>query len=180
MENLQKIMLCNQNGIVGAQPIIAAMEDGLPKVAALAALAEFKKADEHMRKRLFILQVWRKHGPDIADECSRRKAGEFLDPDLVKALERKDKINMKRELELEKEKERLRQTAKRAKNSQYYDADFGAGSSSYGGSQGRGGHNPRGRGGLSRGGAKPTSKERRCYLCQAVDHIVRDCPKAQK
>lgn len=80
---------------------------------------------------------------------------------------------MKRELELEKEKERLRQTAKRAKSNQYYDVDFGAGSLSSGGSQGRGGHNPRGRGGLSRGGAKPPSKERRCYLCQAVDHIVR-------
>lgn len=73
LENLQKVMLCNQNGIVEAQPVVAATADGLPKVAALEALAEFKKADEHMRKRLFILQVWRKHGPDIAEETSRKR-----------------------------------------------------------------------------------------------------------
>ena len=33
-ENLQKVMLCNQNGIVGAQPVIAALADTIQEVEA--------------------------------------------------------------------------------------------------------------------------------------------------
>ena len=47
---------------------------------------EFKKDDEPMRARLFVLQVWRKYDQETAEKLARRKAGEFLDPELAKVF----------------------------------------------------------------------------------------------
>ncbi len=57
------------------------MPAGVTKQAAMNSLAEFRKSDESMRDRLFVLQVWRKYDQETADKLARRKAGEFLDPD---------------------------------------------------------------------------------------------------
>jgi hypothetical protein len=38
-----------------------------------------------------VLQVWRKYDQETADKFARRKAGEFLDPDLAKVLEDQEK-----------------------------------------------------------------------------------------
>ena len=45
---------------------------------------------------LYILQVWRKFDFETADKLARRKAGEFLDPDLSILLEQREK-RMERE-----------------------------------------------------------------------------------
>ena len=55
------------------------MTAGPAKNVAEGALAEFRKAEEAMRDRLFILQVWRRFDHDTADKLARVKAGEFLD-----------------------------------------------------------------------------------------------------
>ena len=36
-------------------------------------------------------QVWRKYDQETADKFARRKAGEFLDPDLAKVLKEQEK-----------------------------------------------------------------------------------------
>ncbi len=157
-----------QNGILGALKIVAKMEEGADKMAALAALAEFRKSDEHARKQLFFLQIWKKHGRETAVKYAKRKNGEYLDNDLAKVLEDKEKLEYKRERDRETAKERSYAQPKRSKG------EFRAGSSgSY-----RGGYAPRGRGGYVRGWKQPTTKEeRKCYLCGATDHFVRNCPK---
>ena len=50
-------------------------------------LADARKTDAEMRARLFVLQVARKYDLATAHKMSRRKAGEFDDPDLAKVLE---------------------------------------------------------------------------------------------
>jgi len=66
------------------------------RTEAEAVLTEMRKADETMRDRLYILQVWRKFDFETADKLARRKAGEFLDPDLSILLEQREK-RMERE-----------------------------------------------------------------------------------
>lgn len=50
-------MLPVQDGIITMVAVITGMTAGPAKNAAEGALAEFRKADEAMRNRLFILQV---------------------------------------------------------------------------------------------------------------------------
>ena len=50
------------------------MPAGVTKQAAMNSLAEFRKSDESMRDRLFVLQVWRKYDQETADKLARRKA----------------------------------------------------------------------------------------------------------
>ncbi|EFX73854.1 hypothetical protein DAPPUDRAFT_109390 [Daphnia pulex] len=140
LEALEKIIVPLQNGILGARRIVAQMEEGTDKRAALVALAEFRK-----------------------------KNGEYLDDDLAKVLEEKEKLEYKRERDRETAKERSNAQPKRFKG------EFGAGpSGSY-----RGRYVPRGRGGYARGWKQPTTRDdiRKCYLCVATEHFVRNCPK---
>jgi hypothetical protein len=175
-----KMMLHNQEAIIVSTRLIASMIEGAAKDSAIAALTEIKKTDDLMRKRLFILQVQREYGEQVADKLSRTKAGEFLDPDLNKILEEENKLKRKVQLELEKEKEKLRIKAKRTKfNSR--PSDYGAGPSNAGGYQGA----TRGRGGYSRGGGTkhtPTTppEPKRCYICQSTQHLARNCTSAKK
>jgi hypothetical protein len=46
--------------MLGARRIVAQMEEDTDKRAALAAVAEIRKSDEHARKQLFFLQIWKK------------------------------------------------------------------------------------------------------------------------
>jgi len=89
-------MLSTQNSIITLRPLAARLT-AENKTAADAVLTELRKMDESNRDRLFILQVWRKHGQDAADHLARRKAGEFLDPDLSQVLEDQAKKRERRE-----------------------------------------------------------------------------------
>ena len=165
---MEKIIVPLQNGILGERRKIARMEEGADKTAAQGALAEFRKSDERARKHLFFLQIWKKHGRETAVKYARRKNGEYLDNDLAKVLEDMDNLEYKRERDRESTKERSNVQVKRFR-----------GDSRAGPSEGyRGGYVQRGRGGYFRGGKQTaTKKERKCYLCGATDHFVRNCPK---
>jgi hypothetical protein len=79
----------------------------------------------------------KKHGRETADKYAKRKNDEYLDDDLAKVLEEKEKLEYRRE--------RDRETAKEQSNAQpkRFKGKFGAGpSGSY-----RGGYVPRERGG---------------------------------
>ncbi|KZR95930.1 Uncharacterized protein APZ42_010011, partial [Daphnia magna] len=56
--------------------------------------------------RLFILTIWRKFDYATADKVARRKAGEYLDADLAKVLEERDKREIKRKREKDKDRSR--------------------------------------------------------------------------
>ena len=114
------------------------------------------------------MQIWKKHGRETAVKYARRKNGEYLDNDLAKVLEDKDKLEYKRERDRESTKERSNVQVKRFR-----------GDSRAGPSEGyRGGYVQRGRGGYFRGGKHTATKEeRKCYLCGVTDHFVRNCPK---
>ncbi|XP_045028545.1 uncharacterized protein LOC116931312 [Daphnia magna] len=133
-------MMSTQNGILGSLRLIATMEQGANKIAAKDVLAEFRKAHELMRQRLFILTIWRKFDYATADKVARRKAGEYLDPDLAKVLEEKDKREIKRERK--KEKDRSRGQGKRFRGNHSYQVDFGAGPSNPRGYHGHGANKP--------------------------------------
>lgn len=162
--------MSTQNGILGSLRLIATMEQGANKTAAKDVLAEFRKAHELMRHRLFILTIWRKFDYATADKVARRKAGEYLDADLAKVLEERDKREIKRERE--KDKDRSRGQGKRFRGNHSYQVDFGAGPSNPRGYHGhgvqasRGGRGGSTRGGSTRGGGQAPTTERRCYVCQ--------------
>ena len=177
-------MLHNQEAIIVSTRLIATMVEGAGKDSAQVALAEFKKSDDLMRNRLFILQVRREHGEEVADKLSRTKAGEFLDPDLNKILQEENKMKRKIQLELEKEKERLRIKAKRTKFNPR-SSDYGAGPSNAGGYHGSYQGTTRGRGGYSRGGGTkhiPTTapEPKKWYTCQSTQHLARNCTNSTK
>ena len=73
------------------------------QVEADAVLTEMRKADEFMRERLYILQVWRKYDFETANKLARKKAGVFLDPDLVKVLKEREKRMDREKRERDKE-----------------------------------------------------------------------------
>jgi hypothetical protein len=68
-------MLSTQNGILGSLRLIATLEEGANKTAVKDALAEFRKAHQLMRQRLFILTIWHKFDYATTDKVARRKAG---------------------------------------------------------------------------------------------------------
>ena len=96
MDATQKALIPVQNSIIQTVKLIAKIEHGAMRTEAEAVLTEMRKADETMRDRLYILQVWRKFDFETADKLARRKAGEFLDPDLSILLEQREK-RMERE-----------------------------------------------------------------------------------
>lgn len=107
LEATQKVLLSVQNTILALVQLITKLHEA-NKTVAREVLKELQNADVSMRERLFILQVWRKYDQDTADKLSRRKAGEFLDPELAKVLEERKKIDRKkRKGEREKEKFRI-------------------------------------------------------------------------
>jgi hypothetical protein len=67
---------------------------------------------------LMMPQVWRKYDQETADKFARRKAGEFLDPDLAKVLEEQEKRadRIKRE---PKDKQMFHSQTKRFRGSYY-------------------------------------------------------------
>lgn len=66
-------MLPTQTGILGLLRLIATMQEGADKTAAKDVIAEFRKAHELMRKRLFILTIWRKFDYSTDDKVARGK-----------------------------------------------------------------------------------------------------------
>jgi len=162
-------MLSTQNSIITLRPLAARLT-AENKAAADAVLTELRKMDESNRDRLFILQVWRKHGQDAADSLARRKAGEYLDPDLSQVLEDQAK---KRERG-EKEKERSNRPKRGRGGASYYNNDeYGPGPSGAPGysAHGRGGYSATGRGGYgsgrggSAGGGKRPGNDNKCHIC---------------
>lgn len=176
LEATQRSLLPVQNTILS----LAALNAKLPEANTAEAgevLSELRKADVSMRERLFILQVWRKYDQDTADKLYRRKAGEFLDPELAKVLEEREKKIEREKRERERERERFRTSSKRFKGGTFHHGDFNSGSSDNAGypSPNRGGYVTRGRGGGSRGGKRP-GPENKCYLCGSPDHFFKSCP----
>lgn len=119
LDATQKALIPVQNSIIQTVKLIAKIEHGAMRTEAEAVLTEMRKADETMRDRLYILQVWRKFDFETADKLARRKAGEFLDPDLSILLEQREK-RMERE-----KRERAKEGSSNAKR-------FRGGASQYG------------------------------------------------
>ena len=142
------------------------------------ALVKFKKNDELMRKRLFILQVKSNMVLVVADKLSKTKAGEFLDSYLNKILEEENKMKRKLQLELKKGREKYRITAKRAKAYPSRSTQSDARPPSTGGYHGA----SRGRGGYSRGGGMKNipTESRRCYVCKSTENLARNCTDDKK
>ena len=115
LEALGRMIFPLKDTIIELSALIATMEAGAPRTSAIASLGQMKKSDDEMRKQLFCLQIWKKHGREIAVKYNKRKRGEYLDNNLAKVLEDKDKIEAKKERDREAAKKR---TAKRAKYNQ--------------------------------------------------------------
>ena len=171
-------MYVSQEEIIVSNRLVASMKVGIKKEAAKLALVKFKKNDELMRKRLFILQVKSNMVLVVADKLSKTKAGEFLDSYLNKILEEENKMKRKLQLELKKGREKYRITAKRAKAYPPRSTEFDAGPSSTGGYHGA----SRGRGGYSRGGGMKNipTESRGCYVCKSTEHLTRNCTDDKK
>lgn len=170
-----------QNGILASLALIAKLAAGETTREAEGALAELRKAEESMRDRLFVLQVWRKYDQDTADKLARRKAGEYLDPELAKVLEEREKRMDREKREREKEKETYGNRPKRGRGGASFHGNFTSAPSDQGTYQaaGRGGFGYGSRGGNSRGGKRPVS-EQKCYLCGQTGHYFKQCPQQHK
>jgi uncharacterized membrane protein YgcG len=159
------------------------MTAGEDRTASGAALDDFRKAEEVLRDRLFVLLVWRRYDQETAGKMARRKAGEFEDPELAKVLEEREKRLDKERRDKEKEKHKSSHPPKRFKGGAqpYYEEYNQSGGYSSGG---RGGHGSGGgyfRGGGNRGGkASGPGPEKKCHLCGEPGHFFKRCPKQQK
>ncbi len=185
METIQKIMEPLQDAILRTAKTAATME-GEAKAQVALSLEDMRRSDKLMRERLYVLQVWKKHGYETANKLSRKMAREYDDPDLAKLLEEKEKREEKDRREKEKEKDRARaQAFNAAKRPRFGSSPFsrgGAGgsfnpsplaatygqykaqSSGYGYRGGaRGGHFPR------------DSKSEKCHICGETGHFWRNC-----
>ena len=168
-------MLPMQNGIPTLVKLTATLTKDAEKEAANSTLADLRKADEAHRDRLFVLQVWKSYAHETADTMARLNAGEYLDPDLNKALEKREKKQEREKREKDREKERSRNEPKRFKGS----GGGGARYSSYDSGQqssGRSTYGSRGRGGNTRGSKRPSAVNT-CYTCGGADHFSKGCPK---
>jgi len=172
LEATQKALIPVQNDIISLSKLIAKISAPL-KVEGDGVLAEFRKPDESMRDRLFVLQVWRCYDHDTADKLDRVKAGEFLDLDLAKVLESREK-RLDRE-KREREKETSSSRPKHHRGGATYNGDSASGSHDSGGfhSTGRGGFG--GRGGGARGTKRP-APDRTCFTCGKTGHFFKNCP----
>ena len=136
---------------------------------------EFKKADEAMRAQLFLLQVLRKYDQETAEKLARRKAGEFLDPELAKVLEERERKLDREKREREKEKERFRTQSKRFRGGASHYGDHSSGPSDPGHHYSARGGFGRGRGGNPRGGKRP-GPDNKCHICGSPEHFFKSCP----
>ena len=190
MEAIQKALIPAQNGIIAMTKSVASMETGPVKTAAIAILDDFKKSEEALRDRLFVLQVWRRYDYDTSNEMARMKAGEFEDPHLAKTLEKREKRMDREKRERERDKTRHQQQPKRSRGGaphygypggvpHYgYAAHYGYAGSYDNGQQphGRGGYAQRGRGGHSQVKiSKKPSAINTCHTCGGTDHFYKQC-----
>ncbi len=182
LETIQKALLSLQNGIIESSRIIGRLPAGRDRREAESAMAEFRKADESMRDRLFVLQVWRRYDQKTADKLARMKAGEFLDPELAKILEEREKRHDRDRREREKERERSNRSRRyRGGTAHYSDypsrlSDSGAyqttGRSGFGSEYG-------GRGGNVRGGRRP-GPDNKCLFVANQAIFSSNAPKKSK
>lgn len=204
MEATQKALLPLQNGIIASATLISTLAAGATKREAENILVELRKSEESMRDRLFLLQVWRKYDQETADKLARRKAGEYLDPELAKVLEEREKKMDREKHEREKDRDKFGNRSKRYRSDSSYRGDsrpstldhgtyhtggrggfgYGYGGGGYGGSYGGhggsygghgGGGSYGGRGGSFRGGKRP-GPEQKCQLCGDPGHFFKQCP----
>lgn len=143
-------------------------------------LADARKTDAEMRARLFVLQVARKYDLATAHKMSRRKAGEFDDPDLAKVLEE----NEKRDDKLKRDRERAKSQSPAAKRGR---ASAGNGMFQRSSSMGfqnmasplaavYPGARPAGYGGFSRKSVFQTRDPKGCHSCGQQGHFIKHCP----
>lgn len=175
LDTVQQILEPLQDGIIALTKLAAGLE-GDNKAALVVGLEDIKKAEQLTRNRLYILQIWRKFDYETANTVAKKKNGEFEDPDLVKALEDRDK----KEEKAKRERERARAaTPYRAKRGRYEGSSPHA-SGTYGayraqmqdrghGRSQRGGH----RGGYINRDWKTDGK---CYTCGQGGHQFKECP----
>ena len=169
-----------QDAIIQSTALVSTMEAGASKTSAIAALARMSKSDDEMRKQLFFLQVWKKHGRVAAVKFAKRKRGEYLDNDLAKVLEDEDKIKARTERDLAAARERAASLASLTKRPKYSPTNNYPGAGSSGGNRGGKGY-LQGRRGHAQGGQQTTPKKpKKCYLCNAIGHFVRNCPNKDK
>lgn len=179
LEAVQKALLPLQDSILALAKLIATLDADKGKPEAQAVLANLRKTDESLRDRLFILQVWRKYDHETADRLARTKAGEFLDPDLAKVLDDRQKRLDKEKREKEKERSGKAKWRNGPANGQYWQAPHGSGYSS---SAGRGGYGG-GYSGAGRVGGGPVKNSKRpseqnpCHTCGGTDHFYKQCKK---
>ena len=99
--------------------------------------------------------MWKSYDYETAERMARRNAGDYEDPELVKALEEREKRSDREKRERERDKEKARGQPKRFKGGDshhnFYDQQ----------PSGPGGYAPRGRGGVKV--SKRPSAENTCH-----------------
>ena len=182
-----------QNGIIASVTLISTLTAGATKREAENILVELRKSEESMRDRLFVLQVWRKYDQETADKLARRKAGEYLDPELAKVLEEREKKMHREKRERERDRKIFGNRSKRYRSDSSYRGDsrpstsdhgtyhtggrgsfrYGYGGGGHGGSYG--GHGGGGSYDGGRGGKRP-GPEQKFHLCGDPGHFFKQCP----
>ena len=183
LESLQKAMEPLQDSIL-ALATLTATANGAELTAMTEILVGMRASDTHLRARLFVLQVARTYSWEHAHKMSRRKAGEYEDPDLAKVLEEMDKKEEKNKRELEKDRKKAADGAKRAK---FSGPQFSRGAQNFGGyrsplaatyagGRSQGANNNYGY--RSAGGTRPrqADEDKKCNNCQEKGHFWRACP----
>ena len=176
---MQKALEPLQNLILRLAKVAAkATDEQLTEVN--ICLTDARKTDGEMRARLFVLQVARKYDLATAHKMSRRKAGEYDDPDLAKVLEE----NEKREDKLKRDRERAKSQSPATKRGR-----FGPGNNMFQRSSSVGfqhqssplaaaypGARPAGYGGFSRKSVFQTREPKGCNSCGQIGHFIKHCP----
>ena len=174
METVQQILEPQQDSIIQLAKLTAKLE-GDNKAEATASLEGLRKAEELLRNRLYILQIWRKFDYETANKLHKKKNGKYNDPDLEKILEDRDK----REEKNKRERERARSVTPnkpkkfRFGDSPYYSRGGPFRAQSYDRQSGSG----------YRGGARPNFNQRepradlKCHICGESGHLFKDCTR---
>ena len=134
METVQKVLEPQQDAILRMAKLEAVLNEG-NKTEAAAVLLDMRLVDKTLRERLFILQVWKKFDYETAHKVSRKKAGDYADPELSKVLEEREKREEKQKRDRERERAHS-STPYNNKRGRYEGNNY---SSSYNSNGGRGG-----------------------------------------